>query len=468
MGTFSLFMMPYLLLTLMFGGENSLTGYLDPRAYWTAQGIEYELEAMAELLQEGPAANKEDIQNRIDQLGANSYQEREAASLALQQIGALARPWLETASQSKDPEVAQRAKTLLKEIKSENTETSARDKTMALFTLSRMQDPEAAVLLKTIAAGSDEDLSRQATALLETPEKETAPLPDNEVILSGFPADTRFVTQMRPDVGNNEVLKAVHQSSAIQQILVNAYLTFGDLKVHRLTLSVNEGVFLQKDPRVILRIEMDYDLLRLTQALEKSKFQRIDSELMAWFRRNEISIFLPDARNMIVYLDFQNRAVAEPSDVLTLMHVPDKSSFPENLRTLMQGIPEEKPIRGALVVSEQAMADLQDFSPLRKATFQVDAIDQNLRLILWTAFAGDESAQEFNIYLQNEISKIKGFLQGENEPLVPLMREALNTMETEIQADQIRMLGKIPGVFLQEVVNMLDKYMVQVQHIQRM
>lgn len=67
--------------------------------------------------QDKQGADEKQIQKLVDELGSASYETREKASQDLKKIGTRAIPALEKATRSNDPEVAQRAAEILKEIR---------------------------------------------------------------------------------------------------------------------------------------------------------------------------------------------------------------------------------------------------------------------------------------------------------------------------------------------------------------
>ena len=461
------FISPFILLALLFGGEDSLSGYVNPEQYWESRGIAYDVDTLSGLLGEPKVVDENVMQKYITQLAADVYGEREAASQALAEIGLPAKTQLMGAAQSRDPEVARRAQKLLRGIKEEQREADPVNEWMVLHSLSRMNNPEAEAVLKNLLDGPDGELKQQTKTLLQKNR-------DDRIVLSplgalvGFPADTRLLLQMKPDRSNPEVLKAIHSSPAIQNVLVKFMNKMGDIKVHRITLGINDGVFVNVNGRVSVRVEMDYDTDKIIALLEKGRFEKIDGKDGAFvYSQRNITIALGDDRHLVLFLDIKQGQTVDVAQMNSFLKGNNEMLISESLLELFEQMPETSVLSGVGEFSAEMMEKLEDFSEVRRARFTVEPGENPLAMALLISTTDTQTATAFGEYAKKENNKILELLGRENEDWVKPMMNTLETLEISQEENRIKVEGSITGKMLLGTVGMIEKMMSQMTEMRQ-
>lgn len=449
---------PFVLLALLLGGENSLSGYVNFEQYWAGQGIEYKVDAFSQLLQEESAPDLQLIRKSIEQLSADTYQEREAATRALQEIGLPAQAQLETAGRSKDPEVAQRAKAVLRQLKAQSAEEESFDKSMVLLSLSRMEDPAAAALLKKIAARPEEDtLQALAASLLEKPGRLAEALPESRKILSGFSPDTRMIAQLIPGKqGFAELKQQVLESAGLQRILVQILEKTGDITLHRISGGLTEGLFTGQSGRISLRVELDCDRQRLMEEFKKNRFAIHELDNLVLLRRDEMTLYLPDNRNACVFIDLnQGDAIGFEEAKAFFQGKPDLQ-FSTSLQSELAKVPPDASLRGAGEFSQEMMKNLDEFSGLRHANFGLEKIGADLKLSMNLSTPDAETAENFLKYLISQQKEIVSKLQEDGDGLPPVLN-SLQTLEVTSKGAEVNAVTQITKEMLGGTLELFDR-----------
>jgi len=453
-------MSPLLLLAFFFGGENSLSGYTNPEAYWKGRGVEVDLESMSEFLVEPQHPDEAEIRKWIEGLGAREYADRERASRRLSDIGFPAKSALETARHHSDPEVASRAKKLLNTLKEKAAEQNALDPYMALYSLSQMQDPHAKERIQNVASGAGGELQQQAALFLEPSEERNQEPVENDLFLNAFPEDTCLLLQAVPVKRKSKVVEAVYASPEIQALLVQGLSMFGDVKLNRISMGVTQGEHFLRDSRVVIRLEMDYDPIRLAKALEKIHFTTVQSKPMLSLKNDRVSLFMPDAQNLLVFLTPRTAGEPEISDAQALLKPPDVSRVSPSL---IEALPEEGFLRAAMEVSKEAMQDLEEFSLLRRADFTATSNQEELKLKLRFEMEDEESGKRFTQELDSQLAQIREEFNGENGRWIQPMRKALNAVQVHPAGKTCVVEGGLQEEVLVEAVEMVERQLQQIQ-----
>lgn len=460
------FMSPLILLALLFGGEKSLSGYIHTETYWQRRGVAYEATALTALLPLPLTQDPAEIDRWIEGLGAAQFADREEASRRLRDIGEPARRALQRAGQSRDPEVAVRAKKILQALTSES-EAEAVDPGMVFLSLTQMTDPRAELLLKQIAAGPAGGLQRQAAAWLESNAAAAVNLPPGQQVAAGFPGDSCLMLQLRTQRRESNVLRLIHQSPEIQERMVNAFKQCGDIRVHRITLSLNEGLFAKKQAKVLLRVEMDYDPARLASALEKLGFQQMLEEPMRMLRRKELRIFLSDNRNLVVAMESPDRETVGVPEVKALLSGGDQAALPSGLLARLQALPESAPVRGALLISAAAMAGWEDFSGLHEAAFEMYPGEEGLQAQLRMDVTDSASAEAFGTYLEKELIQIRELFQQGNDDWILPMRQAVEMVDLQTEGPTVRLSARLPEAVLTGTLQLVERHLKHQQEFRQ-
>ncbi len=255
-------LMELILMVMLGGGSmgNDLIDYLPSNLYWQTQGVELKSDVLLHELDDKPGVPV-DARRYIENLGSASAEVRDQASEALRKLGGVVVPDLEKASQSSNPEVAQRAQLLLKALH-DNARAPALRRLMAIRALGELKDPSAAAVLTKLAKSKRPFEAEYAQAAL-------AAIAGKPVTRKGItpaeragdlwllPKDSGLVAQMAIEPGGPVDLRAMVQpmtammggepqaldaavEGVTRQVLQIAQRT-GNLRLTSVTLGLNEN-----------------------------------------------------------------------------------------------------------------------------------------------------------------------------------------------------------------------------------
>ncbi|MGA0334005.1 MAG: hypothetical protein ACO3N7_06055 [Kiritimatiellia bacterium] len=434
---------PFLILSLFFGGADSLSATINPEMYWEQLGIAYEPERIAAYLQSADPVDREALDRWVRGLGAGKFSDREEASRQLEAFGEAARPVLTPAAKRRDPEVAKRARQLLQKINSAQQEREQIPPEIVLLSLSRMEDPQAEVLLRKFAAEGGNPLAQQAARYLhggaDTAEEGSL----QEDAGAGLASDTCLILQFRPRDRETRILNWVHESTAVQKILWEWIGAWGDIRLQQITVGINEGLFRQQNPEVILRVKMNYDPERLSKWLEASGFRVLDAEAPRLLQNRNATLFLPDDRSLTLSLDLGNTHLSDAGAWRARFETLTGSRAPEALSDRIRDLSESFPVCGAMKVSAETMQNAKDFSGLRTAAFGVKLLEEDLALRLNLDFESVQSRELFAEVLAGERKQIQELLHAENELQIGPLREALESLQIASTEESMELRGRL-------------------------
>ncbi|MEX2212895.1 MAG: HEAT repeat domain-containing protein [Phycisphaeraceae bacterium] len=187
------------LLVLGGGGiSNELLDYLQTSSYWESRNMTPSVDLLIASIDQQPKA--EDISDLIKQLGSNEFAQREAASEKIATKGPGVIPQLRKATKSDDPEVADRAERLIKQLSSGDVDPLVH-KLMVIRTLGEMKDAKAVAALKPLLESKEAFVPMYAARAIASIEgKEwSPPAPDMAVYekdLWMMPKGVKMVAQM--------------------------------------------------------------------------------------------------------------------------------------------------------------------------------------------------------------------------------------------------------------------------------
>jgi len=140
-----------LMLMVPIGAGNDLLDCVSSEQYWSARGVEVSVDSMKAELQVGQSP---DISALVRDLGSEDFATRERATRAIRRVGPLAISQLEKAKDSNDPEVAYRARMLLRHM-GHGQQTKQTRVLMAVRTLGELGDQRGLETLERLTS-SDE------------------------------------------------------------------------------------------------------------------------------------------------------------------------------------------------------------------------------------------------------------------------------------------------------------------------
>ena len=186
-----------LLIALLSGGANDLLDFAPTEAYWKSKNVTVTVDQLTSDIQTPHAA---DVSKLITTLGGGSFAEREQATTKLLAQGPAALPGLEKAAKDPDPEIANRARTLIHQIRL-NAKGAEVRRLMAIRTLGERKESKALPALRALLASKEmfvADYAARAIALIENkplPPRAT-PANDLKADLATLPANCAVVGQL--------------------------------------------------------------------------------------------------------------------------------------------------------------------------------------------------------------------------------------------------------------------------------
>ncbi len=159
---------PMLLFLTAFGGAGNQTlDFVDSATYWKIAGIEMAPASLVPLIadEERPAPDHAALEALVADLKSPDFITRQKAVAALAKAGPDARPVLEKARTSDDPEVATTATQILSKL-GRDTSDSRIHRLMAIRTLGELKAPEAAPHLEKLTSSPEPFIADYASSAL--------------------------------------------------------------------------------------------------------------------------------------------------------------------------------------------------------------------------------------------------------------------------------------------------------------
>lgn len=185
-----------LLFALLSGGANDLLDFVSTDAYWQAKGTVVTVDQLTAELKTPAAA---DVSEFIKAMGSGNFQAREEATKKIIAVGPAAIPALEKASDDPDAEIANRARSLVQQIKL-NQKAGGVRKLMAIRTLGEQKKTEGLPALKALLDSKEmfvAEYAARSIALIEGKPAPARPVARDEIKadLSLLPAKCGIVAQ---------------------------------------------------------------------------------------------------------------------------------------------------------------------------------------------------------------------------------------------------------------------------------
>jgi len=155
-----------LMLTVPLGGGSDLLDCVSTDDYWQSKRVVVSVQTMSAELQVGETA---DVTKLIEDLGSDDFRVRETATAKIRAQGPLVVEQLEAAAKSKDPEIAYRAKLIMRDLGRGQKLTAGR-RLMAIRALGELKDREGLAALRTVLDSKEPfvaEYAQQAIASIE-------------------------------------------------------------------------------------------------------------------------------------------------------------------------------------------------------------------------------------------------------------------------------------------------------------
>ncbi len=455
-----LFFFPFLL-SLLSGGE-SLSDYLNPEIYWQNQGVAFEVEALSVFLQES-ATDLEEVEIHVQQLGADRFEDREAASKALKKAGSAAKEQLQAAARSPDPEIAQRARTLLQEVREVDPAVQRRNQWMAIHSLGQLEDPAAKEVLRSIADSREgERASHAAKVLKRSSGKSNGAIIDEQSIPPGLPETTVGVLQVRPGQGLPPLEDFIRSSSVLQRTLLDFIVGAGDMRIHRVTLAVEEALLLNPSSGHLLGLfELDYDVERLSAYLTEHRFDRTTAGELELYRLHSITVVPLGPDKLLVVMN-SPRSAAEWGEVARgLRESDDVTEFTPMLSERINAADLSNPLWGAALLPGKLVGKVEGLAGVRSVVGGVKLQGNMMQVSLQLQTLDEAAAAKVVTYAESQVNESKNLLknQGGGMDMQPLLR-VLETIKAKAEGDRVHLSA---GISADTVLYMLNLWGIEIR-----
>lgn len=357
-----------LLMSLPLLGGNDLLDMVESSDYWKARHVEMTVDAMLAQLDRKPIGDLSDL---IKQLGADEFRVREAATKAIRAAGPEAIEQLQKAAAGADPEVAERAATLIKQIGNGAVATAER-RLMAIRTLGELKNPVATPHLTKLLDSKEPFVVEYASAAIAAIEgrKFERPRPtlaQRDEDLNLLPHDSQFVVQAgvqeRISIAWEEILKRLERTppaaggGATRKDFETAFRTLlergGNVRIDLATVGIAGNMFTEDGfAVVVLRGQYHADGFK-REAIQLGLIHaRVDGfDVIEHPSNRSAAVILASNARMVI--------VGSPRGELSIAKVTaalkkGKGSFADNseFAKLIQTVDRSKPVWAASIPGE--------------------------------------------------------------------------------------------------------------------
>jgi|GEM_PF-2085978 len=467
----SFFSLYLIFLLLVGGGETSLRSTVNPEVYWERHGVAYEAEAMRRVLTGGDAEREDQIRMRIQQLGAETHAEREAAEEALKAMGSAARRPLEAAVKHKDPEIARRVRRLLESLPLTSMKEDE-SRLMAILSLGRMRDEGAVKLLKQIAAEGEELERREAEwALKEIQGGKEEEVPEEEpvgAVLNRFPASTDgfFHVSLRPR--KSGLLEEVRGSPMLQEMLGSVYVQTGEVRLRSLTAGSSKVWNLEEGGGTMaVWIRMDHDPVRFARYLVKAgRFQVEETEIGVYLHQGPLFVVPVSGEELLFFVHDGMDPAALWGEATSFFERRDTPLWSADLAALVSEVDTEVDMWTAALLPETFDDDVKEIEVFDTLTgggvFGEKGLEYELR------FAGGEPEEVEEVVASRRSTRdeiIQDIAQGHGAAAAAL--EAMKSMAFETDGGSAVYRGLFPESLLKIQLRQYEQMRSRMRRHQR-
>ena len=456
----------FFVMSLAMQGANDMLDYVEPQAYWQAQGVELSVKTLTGEL--GGQAAPGDISDLIKQLGDADYNTRETAQRRIAAMGAAVRDQVEQAAKSDDPEVATRAQAILEGMKARAEGKSVR-RLMAIKGLGALKQKEALPVLRPLLQSKEPfvaDYAAEAIAAIEgkpykRPQATAGQMKSDLAIL---PANCAFVGQLRfPGGGKVDLDKAfagipaemrggVKKEDLIRQasqMVTQGAQIVGNIRAQALTIGVAEDVGDRSGfITVVGRGKYDPAIVRKLIMQEIRDRPVVDVEGVEVFRPNrEVAILCPDESRFVLIARFSRQVVLPYEPVARAIKGKAKGvDSNANMAKLLESVDRTKPVWAVACITE-SYREAPFLAPFDTMTLEGNDKDGSLHLTLIakgkdpeTIKAGVEQFEQLRLDALREIKREVGRMP----PLKPIA-DLIESVKIENAGNTVTVTGELKG-----------------------
>ncbi len=451
-------MIPHLLWILLWsGGEPSLSGYIDFEAYFSAQEIPYTAAALGGILQESeidPAV----IDEQIQKLGAGEFKDREAASLALGEIGEPAREALQAATRSRDPEIAQRATELLKSLPKRDEEQIKINRALALFALGQIQDPASRPLLEEFAAmppSLEQRMANQALAAWDRKPAAQPPLLDDSRIWNAFPGDAAAVARYTPRPKEIEVKAFMRNSDRSQEQLIGLLLNLGELRFRRASVAVSADSLIKEVPDrawVAAVLEGEFEPQQLGDWLTANGFAEKEAGGQKQYERAPYLI-IPVNPNLLLTMMLRGEDLPQTETILAgLRGEESTNSLNAPLREQLPPAETEPPAWVRFVAPADFESERPWLKGVTRAELNAEKDGEGGFIFEASGWTADEATAQTVVTGVETLSKQRvGRIRNPDHPIMLPISQLWRNLESGQEAEKVWVKGEMPPAYFRSL-----------------
>jgi hypothetical protein len=445
---------------LLLGGSANLEDFLDVEGYWSGQGVEITVENMLEELT-APAPAGDEMVLWVEQLGAASFDEREAAEAKLRNAGHGVKALLGKAMRSSDPEIRMRARRILDLLPEKMPGQDHLRARLALITLSRMEEEEAKQQFVRFSKqeGPLSDMARQMLAYRVPRQREDE---DRFALVSGQSiAVARFQRIIQNE--DSAVVRELRASPGIQSGLLKMWQLTGHVRIREATASFSfSNAAMPPEGEGCFVIKGQFEPGKIHALLKDSRFTP-DEQHEFWKGKQLVIRVAPDGTQISGFV----RGPGEDPSAKDLTSVLEKggSSLPQHTRQFFPAVPDALvqvgfPIPEAmpLIPGIQAQPESVSFQMGRNGG------DLNLKWVL--LFGQEEDANGMQEFLQGEIDSSKKMLAEEDLLEVAVFVDLLDGIRLAAEGRQVQVSMEVSEDLQVRLIRTVEQWMSMMRGIQ--
>lgn len=458
---------PLLFVMYLVGGENTLSGYVDPEYFWSQQGIEINAESFRAVLQgEEVGPDLEKVGLLIDQLGAEDHAKREEAMEALAGLGGGIRTSLEKALKNPDPEISTRAKKVLENLPELQKEEAGLVRLMAIQGLSDLLDEKSLPLLKKLAEGDSLEaaMAGRAVQTITAKGKDAAQPEARDSVLGRFPEITMAMAQVQVPTEPTVFSKRLKEMPSFEPVYRRLFSAFGEITVHQITGGINRDVLKDDDLLVgMIYVEMEYHSLYFAKWLiEEFDFQAAKKDEIIYLHKRNMVLWPASDQQLVVLLHDGREPGENLIGLLPGFNKPAKEPvLNDGLQTAVKTVPKEATVWVAGFLPEKVDLPLPEAELLKWGSISAQMKKESIGFEAVLTGEGEEAVQ---VQTKNRLAEKEALLVelGEEfvgpEEHVTALFKLLKGLEVKTEGASVQVKGELPMSFFSGLLSEFERF----------
>lgn len=464
----TMFSMVFAVMLIGGSGNAELLDFVDTQSYWQGQAIEPTVQTLLPLaapVTEDQPGQAKDISDLIAQLGARSFEDREAASARIAAMGPSVIPQLKQATDSDDPEIALRARQLIDKV-SGNEDYWDAQQLMAIRTLGELGDKQALPTLKKLTQRDEPfvaEYARRAIAKIHG-RKWTPPQPDARRLqqdVLALPAKTHTVIQAR-DLTSGQVsveqlfkdmpaMPGMSADALRQQVhegVLQAIREVGNVRVASATVGIEGNP--DDEGAVIVILRGRYDPRAIRAAIKRHENDHAEQiEGVTVCRPDDDVALIMISNELLVFMASDDGDLPIAETILAMKDNTPRLSMDSPVGKLIAGVEPKKHMAWAASVLPDELREADVIEPFTTAVLTVDRSREGFagKLIATGEDAEElgEAVKQFKQHLAEGIEQMQRMAMG--IPAAKSMLDAMKSIEIATGQDgkQVTVTGEYKG-----------------------